>query len=630
MKILLVEDDEGLAEVLCKDLASRHYLVEVAADGQAGLELAEAFKYDLILLDFMLPKLDGISLCRRLRERGDRTPILLLTAYDSSTERVAGLDAGADDYIVKPCNFEELLARIRALLRRGNVNALPIIEWGNLSLDPSSCEVAYSGQLLHLTSKEYALMELFLRNNQRIFSQSALLDRLWSFDEPPLENTVRAHIKSLRKKLKQAGAEDLIETVYGLGYRLRVATSAVQNRGTVAATASDPQTQQVLPELLPIWERHREKYRDRIAILQNAVAALAEDRLDEALQLQAIQEAHTLIGSLGGFGFNEAAKISREIEQRFKTGLSRNQASELQAQVMKLQGILKQPLAVLQNSVPQPARNVSRNSLIMQQSRLLIVDDDEELTAALIFEATAWGMQAEAVTNLSAATEAIARTRPDIVLLDLCFPTSTQNGFELLTKLAALQPPVPVVVFTAQEDFADRIKVARLGGQFFLQKPVSPAAVMEAISQALEQSGTPEAKLLIVDDDPQMLDFLHTLLTPWGFHLTLVDDPRQFWDILRQTAPDLLILDIEMPEFSGIDLCQVVRNDPDWSELPILFLSAHTDSETMHRVFAAGGDDYVNKPILGPELVARVLNRLERTNALAKRTRMPLIKAIDS
>ncbi len=626
MKILLVEDDEGLAELLCKELTSRHYLVEVAFDGQAGLELAEAFKYDLILLDFMLPKLDGISLCRQLREHGDRTPILLLTAYDSSTERIAGLDAGADDYIVKPCDFEELLARIRALLRRGNVNVSPVIEWGNLRLDPSSCEVVYSGQPLHLTSKEYALIELFLRNSQRIFSQSALLDRLWSFDEPPLENTVRAHIKSLRKKLRQAGAEDLIETVYGLGYRLRVTTSAVQNQEIIATTATDPQAEQISSALLPIWERYREKYSDRIAVLQEAVEALAEDRLNEALRQRAMHEAHTLIGSLGGFGFNEAAQTSREIEQRFKTGVGQNQVSELQTQVLKLQNILKQPSNILQSSAPQPTGNTS----LMPQSRLLVVDDDEELTVALIPEATAWGMQAEAAINLSAARKAIACTRPDIVLLDLCFPNSTENGFELLAELAAFQPPVPVLVLTAQEEFADRVKVARLSGQGFLQKPVSAMAVMASIAQVLEQSKQPEAKLLIVDDDPQMLDSLRELLTPWGFRLILLEDPQRFWDTLKQTAPDLLILDIEMPEFSGIDLCQVVRNDPDWSELPILFLSAHTDPETVHRVFEVGGDDYVSKPVLGPELLARVLNRLGRSNMRARQNRIPIARAANT
>jgi DNA-binding response OmpR family regulator len=141
---------------------------------------------------------------------------------------------------------------------------------------------------------------------------------------------------------------------------------------------------------------------------------------------------------------------------------------------------------------------------------------------------------------------------------------------------------------------------------------------MEAIAQVLQQSGTPHANVLVVDDDLQLLDFLRTLLQPWGFNLTLLNDPQQFWKTLENSAPDLLILDVEMPHLSGIDLCQVVRNDPRWSELPILFLSARTDSETVHRVFSVGADDYVNKPVMGPELIARMLNRLERVQMLRK------------
>ncbi|WP_199197666.1 response regulator transcription factor, partial [Chroococcidiopsis sp. CCALA 051] len=221
MKILLVEDDETIVQLLQPTLASQRYLVELATDGQAGWELVDSFEYDLILLDVMLPKLDGINFCKKLRAKGDRTPVLLLTAQDSSTDKVRGLDAGADDYALKPFDIEELLARIRALLRRSSATPSPVLEWGFLRLDPSSCEVTYDGKLLHLTAKEYGILELLLRNTHRIFSQSALLDRVWSFDEPPTENTVRAHIKSLRQKIKKAGAPDPIETVYGLGYRLK-------------------------------------------------------------------------------------------------------------------------------------------------------------------------------------------------------------------------------------------------------------------------------------------------------------------------------------------------------------------------------------------------------------------------
>jgi DNA-binding response OmpR family regulator/HPt (histidine-containing phosphotransfer) domain-containing protein len=610
VRILLVEDDETFAQVLSKYLISQHYTVDLATNGQAGWELAEAFEYDVILLDVMLPQLDGISFCKQLRKQGNRTPVLMLTAYDSSTDKVAGLDAGADDYVVKPYDFDELLARIRALLRRGNLTLPPIIKWGNLRLDPSSCEVTYNRQLLRLRAKEYAILELFLRNTHRIFSQSALLDSLWSFDEPPLENTVRAHIKSLRRKLKEVGAEDLIETVYGLGYRLREISTVIT---TVSQTPG-----QIPAELLSFWEQSYDQYSDRLTTLEQTVQALQINSLTETEQQQAAREAHTLIGSLGSFGLEEVAQLCRQIEQILKEKIDRSQIAYLAELVRKLRRCLEKspPNVAGEAGGARGARGVGGAGGAVGDKaklRLLIIDDDTELNAILIAEAKAWGIQAEAVTNLADARVAIAKTKPDIILLDLCFPDSTDNGLALLRELANDETTVPVVVFTAQENFSDRLEVARLGAQSFLQKPIAPKKVINAIAEVLQQATTSEAKLLIVDDDPQMLDFLRTLLTPWGFNLTFLNDPQQFWQTLKQTTPDLLILDIEMPDINGLELCQVVRNDPDWSELPVLFLSVHKNRETIEQVFTVGGDDYVNKPIIGSELIARILNRLERS-----------------
>ena len=430
---------------------------------------------------------------------------------------------------------------------------------------------------------------------------------MWWFETLPSENTVRAHIKSLRQKLKKAGAaDDLIETLYGLGYRL--------NTRYGAKTQSRIQKQQIPPEMIAIWERHQKKYSDRITILEQAVKALIKGTISEELRQQAQMQAHTLVGSLGSFGFAEASRLSREIEQTLKAGerLSPTQAEHLSGLVVALQQQLGQPSVILQPPVLQP-------TTLKQQSRLLIVDDDESLGHALMLEAKTWGIKAELATNLSQACQAIAQAQPDVVLLDLCFPDSAEDGFKLLAELTTSQPPVPVLVFTATDSFADRVKVARLGGRGFLQKPISPTQVMDILTQVLQKSQIPEAKLLIVDDDPHLLDFLQTLLEPWGFKLTLLDNPQQFWKTLLQSAPDLLILDLEMPELSGIDLCQVVRHDPNWSELPVLFLSVHTDAHIVQQVFTAGADDYINKPIVGSELIARVLNRLERTQLWRKR-----------
>jgi DNA-binding response OmpR family regulator len=222
MKILLVEDDASLAEALGEAIADQLYVVDIVTDGEAAWQQIKTCDYDLILLDVMLPKLDGIDLCKRLRSHSYSLPILMVTARDTSSDKVVGLDSGADDYMVKPLDLQELLARIRALLRRGSTSGPPILEWGNLQLDPATYEVSYSQKLLRLTPKEYSLLELLLRNERRILSRSMIIEHLWSLENPPEEDTVKAHIKSLRKKLKAVNApNDFIETVHGLGYRLK-------------------------------------------------------------------------------------------------------------------------------------------------------------------------------------------------------------------------------------------------------------------------------------------------------------------------------------------------------------------------------------------------------------------------
>jgi len=230
MRILIVEDDTQLAEVLAEALSRRQYVVDLAKDGEAAWNSAESVKYDLVVLDVTLPKLDGIKFCHRLRtistnnpaHRNSGTPVLMLTARDTVADKIAGLDAGADDYVAKPFDLEELMARIRALLRRGNSTSTVSLIWGKLYLNPSTYEATYDGQYLSLTPKEYAILELLMANGRRVLSRSSIIEQVWSVDDSPVEETVRSHIKCLRQKLRELGAsEDFIETVHGLGYRLK-------------------------------------------------------------------------------------------------------------------------------------------------------------------------------------------------------------------------------------------------------------------------------------------------------------------------------------------------------------------------------------------------------------------------
>lgn len=222
MRILLVEDDLQLAASLTEALTAQCYAVDLARDGESAWEQTRGCVYDLILLDVTLPRLDGIRLCLRLRSQGYAGAILMLTARDTSADKVMGLDVGADAYMVKPFDLQELLAQMRALLRRGQPGTAPVLTWGGLRLDPYSYEVTYNRSPIRLTPKEFALMEAMLRYGRRVLSRTAIIEQVWNWQDPPEEETVKTYIKNLRAKLKAAGApKDFIETIHGLGYRLK-------------------------------------------------------------------------------------------------------------------------------------------------------------------------------------------------------------------------------------------------------------------------------------------------------------------------------------------------------------------------------------------------------------------------
>lgn len=350
IKVLLVENDTLLSATLAKVLEVNHYTIDLAIDGEAGLDLAKVVEYDLILVAMQVPKLDGISVCRQLRSQGYRKPILLLTENHSDADVIAGFDAGADDYISKPCATEVLLARMRTLLRRSlalspggytqDLSATTLLTWGNLCLDMDSGRVMFGEQVISLTPTEHNLLELFLRNPARIF---------------------------------------------------------------------------------------------------------------------------------------------------------------------------------------------------------------------------------------------------------------------------------PIIVFTGRDSLADRLAVSRLGAKQFLHKPATTEQIFRAISQVLTKTQALQAKVLIVDDDQAVLAHLSALLIPWGLEVIKLTEPQRFWEMLVTTSPNLVILDLEMPQVSGLDLCQVVRQDTYWGDLPLLVVTAHTDADSLSQAFLAGADDFITKPVLGPELVTRVLSRIKRT-----------------
>ncbi len=627
MRVLLVDDDNALATLLASQLTNNNYIVDCVADGETGWAYASTFEYDLVVLDWMLPCLDGVRLCQRLRKQGYDLPILLLTAKNKQTDKIEGLEAGADDYVVKPFDMDELLARIRVLLRRSPHEAESVLSWGALSLDPLSCEVRYEGQVVPLTAKEYSLLELFLRHDHQAFSATTLLSKLWSSDEFPSEATVRSHLRRLRQKLHQAGAPtDFIETIHGLGYRLK--SLAVELPKSDDTTDLDERSARYLDGLTQAWQAHKGENLARWQTLLQIAERLKAEGLSEQQQVQAVQIAHRLAGTLGTFGLMEGYRLSLQAEQRLL---------QFDLQTGK-------PISVAQSAQFYAIVTALGHALDELPKLVCPVDDEPEAPAVLIVDvngmsyiqqlmaiSVAQGLAPTIVASVEAAAKVLSleipfQTAPELlapppslVLINLAAGEMDavldvpilQKLLHFIERLAQRWPHLPIMIITPQADFGNRLDLIRRGGVLVLEYPVAPAAVLAAMSQMLDMDAR-LSKIMIVDDDAHCLKRIVQLLHPWNFEITPLTNPQRFWMLFNQVRPDLVMFDVEMPHINGFELARVLRSHARWQHLPIVFLSVHDDRLNEETAFALGADDYIIKPVQGRALATRLLNHLKR------------------
>lgn len=350
-----------------------------------------------------------------------------------------------------------------------------------------------------------------------------------------------------------------------------------------------------------LWDKFRGGMFLRVDALDAAALALLEGSVDEGVRRRAEREAHKLAGAVGTFGFTEASRLAREAELMLEG--SRPLAP---AEVLRLSDIAVAVRRELERPLGAPAPRAGEPP--DERPVLLIVSRDGDFAGRVATEAQGRGLAAR-VVDAERVGEA-AGSAPRVVLVDMS-GEGEEEGLRVLRALG--RRGGEVLVLSDEGGLAERLEVTRLGARAFLQRPVPPVRVVDAALGLLRPAGVEaERHVLALDDDPIVLAALRSLLETRGIRVTQLSDPLLFWETLERERPDLVVLDFEMPHASGPELCRVVRSDARWGALPVLVLTGRTDPDSIERVFAAGADDFVAKPFVGPELVSRIENRLER------------------
>ncbi|EDX84955.1 response regulator receiver domain protein [Synechococcus sp. PCC 7335] len=659
MRILLVEDDESVAKILHKVLTDEHYIVDVAYTGHIGWQLVSSFNYDLIILDVLLPELDGIKFCQQLRAQEYTLPVLFVTALDDSSEKIAGLNAGADDYITKPFELEELLARVRALLRRGKTSVvLTTLEWEGLRLEVNSRELTYRNNKLSLTPKEHAMLELFLRNPAQAFSREAIIDNLWSYSDAPGEETVTSHMKGLRRKLRTVGAPaDLIETVYGVGYRLKPIETEVKPIETEELCSVDSRSatsdivklrhQHTQAALSALWKSVKSQQTNRLAILQQAFEQLQRGTLSKEMRESAYRSSHSLTGVLGIFGLETGSEIARQIQilLQGETPILADDQARLDALIRALQATIdeaiehrgrtaveipKVPLLVLVD--PQLRMMPALVGMLRTEGFTVKISHHIESLVAMLSSSRLLdkkaGINQTDRTNQTDSRTRSERTVPDVVLLGFSFADFEDDcesdlnddldrdlrssQLDRLAKLVNEVPSLMLLICSGDGSLSSRVRAAQLGDYPFFYNP-DVASVAKTIALLRSHPLSAPRKILAVDDDSQLLQTLKTRLALENYQIVTLDKPLEFWKTLQDENPDLLLLDISMPQFTGIELCQTVRRSPAWRHLPIVFFTAHAEPHLQQAAFKAGGDNLIEKSLSDAQLLAHLEHQMKRS-----------------
>ncbi len=363
---------------------------------------------------------------------------------------------------------------------------------------------------------------------------------------------------------------------------------------------------------------------EEFTVLNRVVKDLHEGVFDLQCQQQVRHIAHKLAGTLGIFGLNLGTQLARELEQLMSGDeLLRSQSLLGFAQSQHISRVEKIVKTLSQNI--EETSTIELSNLPCQQSQqLLVLNTQSDRAQSLVKAGNDRGIQAIVTSDLDSAktwlasqsTTGYANQRSYGIIMQLPDRPREERKTMLqwLQELTQSYPTLPILVIGDGNDLSERLEIVKGGGKLLLDASTTPEEAIESMSQLLKNSGG-EIKVAIVDDDCDWLKILPKLLEPWNFKITTLADPQQFWTVIQTVKPDVLVLDINMPAIDGFELCQILRSDPHWQRLPVLFVSALSDPNTQNQAFAVGADDYLCKPVMGFDLANRILNRLQRVKA---------------
>ncbi len=484
MKILLAEDDRRLGTMIRDYLMPESEFMQVVNTGSQIKDEIATNDYDILILDVMLPEKNGIDICRELRAEEIDISILFITALNNQNDKIKAFQSGADDYLIKPFDFQELLLRVQALVRRNQAPEIVTLKWGQLVMIPDEKKVYLQDQELNLTPTEFKILQIFLEHPKQVFDTDKIIDKLWDLDKIPTNNTLRSHIKSLRKKLEKIGLDkDFIETVYGMGYKLKDQTeqdNAIINNLKAQSSSQSIKNKQITTGVATPNSTNSDKSLDKQAKLE---ALIEKMWLDNQLSIsqdcdnlkdyirstnsnldteEAIRVAHNLAGFLGNVGFNNGSKIAKQMENLLKDNENHLENTHVIEQVIDL--IAQLELILFPDGKPSSELlNLSSQQDIKleQKVEILVVDPEQKIANELILAIDHPQVYFSFAHTLETAVNYLEEKQFTLIIVETKWQKKQKNKKktqpQILELLIEKKGDSPIIVYTQDESLDNRL-----------------------------------------------------------------------------------------------------------------------------------------------------------------------------